>query len=156
MGATLAGFDANQVDPNQPLEPVPAGRYLAHIKDSGMKQIKKGKGKYLALTFEILDGPYKGRNLWANLNLENSNADAVRIARGDLSAICRAVGVMTPKDSVELHNIPLVLVVGHKKRDDTGDLANVLKGYEKKGATPPATTATAPAANGGTKPPWEK
>lgn len=42
----------------------------------------------------------------------------VKIARGELSAVCRAVGVMAPKDSVELHNIPLEINVGLKKRDD--------------------------------------
>ena len=36
-------------------------------------------------------------------------ATAVKIARAELSAICRAVGVMAPNDSVELHDLPLVM-----------------------------------------------
>ena len=33
----------------------------------------------------------------------------MKIAHGELSAICRAVGVMQPKDSIELHNLPLLV-----------------------------------------------
>ena len=54
---------------------------------------------------------FKGRNLWARLNLDNPNEIAVKIARAELSALCRAVGVLEPKDSVELHNLPLVISV---------------------------------------------
>jgi len=35
---------------------------------------------------------------------------------------------MAPKDSVELHNVPLVITVAQKKRQDTGELGNVIKG----------------------------
>ncbi len=59
---------------------------------------------------------------------------------------------MAPKDSVELHNLPLLIKVGHKKRDDTGELTNVIKGYEKKGAV--AQPAMAGAGNG--KAPWQR
>jgi hypothetical protein len=45
--------------------------------------------------------------IWSRLNLDNPKA--VEIARRDLSAICRAVGVLTPGDSSELHDLPLVL-----------------------------------------------
>jgi hypothetical protein len=69
--------------------------------------------------------------LWARLNLDNPNATAVTIARAELSAICRAVGVLAPKDSVELHNLPLVIHVKCKKWDDTGELTKEVKGYAK-------------------------
>ena len=66
--------------------------------------------------------------------MENPNELAVRIARGELSAICRAVGVLTPSDSVELHNLPLVIRVACKKRADTDEIANEIRGYEKRDA----------------------
>jgi len=132
--ANLNGFNANEVDPSVGFEPVPAGKYLAAITDSEMKPTKSGAGKYLQLTFQILEGEYKGRLLWARLNLENANPTTVKIARAELSAVCRAVGVMTPKDSVELHNLPLMVVVKLKKRDDTGELTNEIRGYERKEA----------------------
>jgi hypothetical protein len=130
--ADLQGFNANEVDPIPDLEPIPAGKYLAMITDSEMKPTKSGDGRYLQLTFQILEGPYKNRFVWARLNLHNANATAVQIARAELSAICRAVGVLTPKDSCELHNLPLVITVKLKKREDTGELHNEVRGYAKK------------------------
>ena len=132
--ASLRGFDANQVEPSTPFEPIPAGKYLAAITDSKMKPTKSGNGEYLELTFQILEGEHRGRQLWARLNLSNPNEQTVKIARGELSAICRAVGVMQPNDSTELHNLPLVITVRCKKRQDTGEITNEVRGYAKREA----------------------
>ncbi|MCC7406950.1 MAG: DUF669 domain-containing protein, partial [Phycisphaeraceae bacterium] len=77
---------------------------------------------------------FRGRVLWARLNLNNPNATAVKIARSELSAVCHAVGVMQPRDSVELHNLPLLITVKVKKRTDNDELTNEIKGYEPKSA----------------------
>ena len=151
--ADLRGFDANQVEPNIDFEAVPAGKYLAAITASDMKPNKAGTGHYMQLTFEILDGPYKKRLLWARLNLDNPNAQAVQIARAELSAICRAVGVLAPSDSTELHNLPLVLTVKCKNRDDTGEIANEIRGYAKKEVARPAASAPPPT---NSTPPWRR
>ena len=132
--ANLNGFNAHDVDPNTEFDPVPAGKYLAIITESEMKPTKNNKGSFLQLTFEIMDGEYKGRKLWARLNLNNPNETAVKIARAELSAVCRAVNVMEPKDSCELHNLPLCITVKCKKRSDTDDLANEIAKYERKDA----------------------
>ena len=150
--ANLNGFDANTVDPNFTFDPVPAGKYTAVITASEMKPTKKGTGQYLELTFQIIEGEHKGRLLWARLNLDNPDATAVKIARAELSAICRALGVLAPKDSVELHNLPLMIKVGIKNRDDNGEPTNVIRGYEKKGAAAPRPTAAA----GNGKAPWQR
>ena len=145
--ANLNGFNANNVDPADDFEPIPAGKYLAVITGSEMKPTKSGNGRYLELTFQVLDGGHKGRLLWSRLNLENPSEQAVQIAQGELSAICRAVGVMQPKDSAELHNLPLLVSVKCKKRDDNGDMVNEIRGYAKKGAAPegpPQATASTP------------
>jgi hypothetical protein len=118
-----------------------------------MKATKNGSGSYLQLTFTVLEGKYKGRVLWARLNLSNPNATAVKIARSELSALCRAVGVMQPRDSVELHNIPLLITVKVKKREDTGELTNEIKGYEPKTAAA-GRPQQAPANS--TTPPWKR
>ncbi|MCZ2341118.1 MAG: DUF669 domain-containing protein [Bacteroidales bacterium] len=158
--ANLNGFDANQVEPTGDFDPVPAGQYLAVITESEMRPTKSGIGSYLQLTFAIIDGEHKGHRLWARLNLNNPNAMAVSIARAELAAICRAVGVLAPQDSVELHNLPLVVHVKCKKRDDTGDITNEVKGYSPKNAeSSAATKLAAPSANGGTTnrtPPWKR
>jgi hypothetical protein len=155
--ATLNNFDANQVDPSVALDPLPAGKYLAVISESELKPTKTGGGKYLQLTFQIIDGEFKGRLVWARLNLENKSEMTVKIARGELSAICRAIGVMQPKDSVELHNVPLEINVGLKKRDDNGEFTNVIKGYAKKGGSGSPVSGRAPVGVGpGGTPPWKR
>jgi hypothetical protein len=153
--ATLNNFDANQVDPSVALDPLPAGKYLAVVSESELKPTKTGGGKYLQLTFQIIDGEFKGRLVWARLNLENKSEMTVKIARGELSAICRAIGVMQPKDSVELHNVPLEINVGLKKRDDNGEFTNVIKGYAKKGGGGGGVAAGARVPTGGI-PPWKR
>jgi len=150
--ADLMGFDANQVDPARTFETIPAGNYVAVITESEMTPTKSGTGQYLKLTFQVVEGACKDRLLWARLNLVNPNAAAVQIARAELSAICRAVGVLAPKDSVELHNLPLVVHVRCKKRADTGEITNEIKGYSKK-ETPSVPTASA---NGSSTPPWQR
>jgi hypothetical protein len=147
--ADLNGFDANQVEPTIDFDPIPAGKYLAIITESEMKANKAGTGHFLLLTFQITDGPFKGRNQWARLNLDNPNAQAVQIARAELSAICRAVGVLAPNDSVELHNLPMIIRVACKKREDTGEFGNEIKGYAKKES--PAANAQA-----NSPPPWRR
>lgn len=154
--ATLNNFDANQVDPSVALDPLPAGKYLAVVSESELKPTKTGGGKYLQLTFQIIDGEFKGRLVWARLNLENKSEMTVKIARGELSAICRAIGVMQPKDSVELHNIPLEINVGLKKRDDNGEFTNVIKGYAKKGGGAPVSARAPVGVGPGSTPPWKR
>lgn len=132
--ANLNGFNAANVDPATDYEAIPAGKYLAIISNSEMKPTKSGSGTYLELTFQVIEGQYKNRLLWSRLNLSNPNTQAVQIAQGELSAICRAVGVMQPKDSAELHNLPLQITVKVKKREDTGDVVNEVRGYARKEA----------------------
>ena len=151
--ADLRGFDANQVEPTSDFEPIPAGKYQAVIIDSEMKPTKAGTGNYLQLTFQVIEGSYANRLLWARLNLDNPNETARKIAQGELSALCRAVGVLASNDSVELHNLPVVIHVRCKKRSDTGEITNEIKGYSKKESTSVPTNNT-PAAK--TTPPWKR
>ena len=149
--ANLGNFNASEIDPSVSFDPIPAGKYVAAITESEMKPTKSGNGHFLELTFEVLSGQYKGRKLWTRLNLDNPNPQAVQIARGELSAICRAVGVMQPKDSCELHNLPLVITVKCKKRTDTDEITNEVSGYAKREA---ATGQPQQAASD--TPPWKR
>lgn len=149
--ANLDGFDANQVEPDKGFGLMPKGDYNAVITDSELKNTTAGTGQYLALTFQILDGQFQNRKLWENLNIKNPNPDTVRIAKGQLSAICRATGVMTPKDSSELHNKPLKISVGIGK--DQNGQKNRIVGYKPRNAGPAAPAPT-PGAVGGQAAPW--
>lgn len=142
--ADLNGFNASEIEPIRSYDPIPAGKYLAAITSSEIKPTKNGNGSYLQLAFTILEGEFVGRLVWTRLTLEHENATAVKIARANLAAICRAVGVLTPKDSVELHNLPLVIRVACKQRADTGELVNEIKGYEPRVYTPPQIQSSSP------------
>lgn len=151
--ANLNGFNANNVEPTTVLDPLPAGKYLAAITASEMKAIKSGSGSYLELEFTVLEGEYKGRKVWDRLCINHPKDITQKIARGNLSAICRSVGVMQPRDSVELHNLPLLVSVKCKKREDTGEIANEVKGYESKSA---AAGQPQQAPVNSNTPPWKR
>lgn len=103
--ATL-NFDATQVEPNAPMEAIPADWYNFTIVESEMKPTKDGEGSYLTLQLKVMDGQYAGRVVFDRLNLNNKNPVAVEIAYRQLSAYCHATGVVQVADSQQLHGIP--------------------------------------------------
>jgi len=127
--ASLNGFDASTIPEQREFTALPEGQYVVVATASEMKPTKNGNGEYLQITFEVIDGPRKGAKLWARLNLVNQNQTAVDIARVELGAICRAVGVIKPNDSSELHNKPLLVTVA-VEIDDRKREGNVIKKYE--------------------------
>jgi hypothetical protein len=137
---------------------------LAIIVDSEMKDTKKGDGKYLLLTYEVVEGDFKGRKIFDTLNLVNSNTQTVEIAQRALSAICRATGVLHPKDSAELHGKPLVISVGIRAGSNGYEDKNNIRGYSRTDGKElkDITDATGPAKGspviGGAakKKPWQK
>ena len=147
-------FDAATVEtPSR--DPVPAGDYVATVTDSEIKPNKAGTGEYLSLSFRIEDGDHAGRFVWANLNLVHPNEKAVQIARAELAGLCKAVGVLNPKDSADLHNIPvLIRVVLDKDRD--GNPRNVVKGFKPAASQPPKPAAPAKAEAKPSTAPWKK
>ena len=153
-------FNANEVEPSSYFDAIPAGKYLAVITHSDKITTKDNKGHFLLLEFEIVEGDYKNRKLWSRLNIDNKNPETVRIANADLAAICRAVNVMQPRDSSELHNLPLTIVVKCRKNQDD-EIVNEIKGYAPKaslsGAVTAAPATTAPStASGNSQPPWAR
>lgn len=148
----LQGFDALTVDPRS-FEPLPAGNYVVVVTKSEEKDTKAKDGQYLELELEVIDGECKGRKVWDRLTLKHANATAVKIAQARLSSLCRACGVLQPKDSTELHNLPVIAKVKLKKRQDTDELANQIAGYA---AREPATTAVKPLQATTDTPPWRR
>lgn len=104
-------FDATSVEPTTAQELLPAGKYRAQIVESEMRVTKNGMGQFLWLMLDILDGEYKGRKIFDQLNLVNPNPTTVEIAQRALSAICHATGKMHVSDSEELHLIPMTIQV---------------------------------------------
>ncbi len=146
--ADLTGFDASKVEPNQAGGAVPKGDYQVVIVESEKVPTKSGNGDALALKLQIVEGEHKGRTLYDRLNLWNTSPQAAKIAAGTLSAICRAVNVLTPTDTVQLHSRQLTAVVEVKEHE--GKLRNEVKGYKPRQSAAP--TFGAPAAATGGKP----
>lgn len=151
--ANLSGFNAADVPPTQ-FDVLPAGEYEAVIVASELKPTQNGGGKYLKLELQILSGEYQNRKLFDNLNIENKNAQAVTIARGTLSAICRSVGVLTPHDSSELHNKPMRIKVKVQPARDGYDESNKIVAYKPRQTGPATVQSAAPVTALANAAPW--
>lgn len=158
-------YDAN-AEAQQDFGAIPTGEYVAVITESDMKQTKAGNGEYLELTHEITEGQFKGRKVWARLNLRSANQQAQEIANRQFASIREATGVANPEDSQELHYKPMVIRVeftpsGTQQKNGyvTDRDSNDIKAWKKAtGAAPaamqPAQNTAAPAT--GSTPPWAK
>lgn len=143
MAVFAQTFDAANVDPNAGFEVYPAGKYLAQIVASEMRPTKDGRGQYLFLELDILEGPFAGRKLFDRLNLVNDNPDTVDIATRTLSSICRATGQMQVKDSEQLHLIPLIADVRVRPPKGQYGESNSIRYLPRNAAAAPATRAPA-------------
>jgi hypothetical protein len=150
--ASLDGFDAAQHE-STGFDPLPPGLYTAIVESSEEKATKANNGKYLKLTLQVVDGEYKGRKIFSNINIENQNPTATAIGLAELADLCRATGVLRPKDSCELHNIPVTIKVAIEKRKDTGEEQNRIKKYAPRQK---AATTTQPTAASSKTPPWKR
>lgn len=156
-------FDSSKVEPKQSFSPLPAGDYLVAAEASDIKETAAKTGKMLTFTFTVLEGQYKGRKVFERLNIINPNPQAVEIAQSQLSALCRAAGVVKLLDSAQLHGIPVVAVVKYVPPKNGFDEKNEIKTYKAASVSShpdsvparaePITSQTA-AAKSGNKPKW--
>lgn len=162
--ADLGTFDANTVAPMGDFSPLPPGKYEAMITESERVENASGNGWHLKLTLVVTRGEFEARNLWHRLNLSNPSEKAVQIARGQLSAICRAVGVLTPRDSTQLHNLPMLVNVSQEKYDNgtpEGGISNKITSFSARDGNEPAkqrgqTKEQSEAPGRHDAPPWKK
>ena len=115
--ADLGGtFDA-QAKENNESSCLPAGEYDCVCIKSEKKATKAHDGEYLACEFKVTRGEFQNRSIFCNFNLwlNPSKDQAVKIAKGQFSQFCRAVGVLTPKDSSELHDKPFIVKINAKE-----------------------------------------
>ncbi len=153
-------FDLNAVEAQSDFSPIPAGVYPARIKDVEDKPTKAGNGMYVQLTWEVIDGQYKGRLIWDRLNLFNPNKTAVEIAQRSLKSICLATGAGVIEETDALRDRFAQIKV--KVKDDPHyGASNEISGYSPLDGTPQAAAQlqSAPAPQQAAKPatntpPW--
>lgn len=144
-------FDARGVEPDAPRALLPPDRYPVQIVQSEMRPTKAGDGQMLWLEMDVIDGAYRGRKIWDQLNLVNRSTVTVEIAQRRLSAICHAVGHVQVTDSQQLHFKPMLCTLrvkpaGYDKRTGVHrDAENTIGGYEPMTGTPIASRPQAPA-----------
>jgi len=158
-------FNTDSVEKREStFELLPAGLYPAQVVESSIENLKSGNGQAIKLTFEVLADGYRGRKVWARLNVRHTNPKAETIAQQQLRELCEAVGLGRFNDTVELHNKPCQIRVKVRK-DDTGQYEdqNEISGFRPlAGAVQPsmprpaAPAAAAPAASSAPVPPWQK
>lgn len=108
------------VEPLAGFEPLPKGKYTAHITTSEVTATKAGTGKILKTEWAVLTEGYTGRILRHNFNILNPNERAQQIGQGQLSACSRAAGLVgIPNDSTELHERSMIIDVIIKESDGT-------------------------------------
>ena len=144
-------FNAAEVDTTS-RDAIPSGTYEAVVTDSETRATKNGTGLGRNLTCAILsEGPAKGRKVFAWINYENASAKAQQIGREELASLCKAVGVTELEDTVQLHNLPLLITVGLDRNDPT---KNVIKAYKAKSAQSAQPAQKSPQASGAA--PWAR
>lgn len=137
---------------------LPAGEYVAALVKSDRKEARSGNGNaYIACEFEVQEGDCKGRRFWTNINLWNSNSQAVEIAQRELNSIMHACGRLRVNDTEELHGIPMRVKLKLKDDAQYGP-SNEVGGYKPLNAALGGNAgSTAPQAqSGGNTPPWQK
>jgi len=146
-------------------ELLPAGWYTAQVTESEIVPLKSGNGQALKLTIEVLQDGYRGRKVWARLNVRHTNQVAEQIGQQQLRELCESIGLARFRDTSELHNKPMQIKVKIRK-DESGQYEdqNDVNGFKPAaGGAAPMTAAAprpaAPAANApaaGATPPWQK
>lgn len=163
--ANLTGLIDYNASPESQFSALPSGEYPALITDSTVKQTKAGTGSYLELTYQIVDGPYRGRQLWARVTLTNPNSTSVQIGQQHLAQLRHATGQLQLTDSQQLHNLVHVIRVEHKPASGAYGESNEVREFKAlNGAAPvaqaprPAQAATANAASpaNGAGLPWQR
>ena len=127
----MAAFRSDDKDLSGKFDPIPANKYNACMVKADRTKAKKKGNAFLACEFKVVKGDFKGRSLWANLNLINDNDTAQEIGQTDLKRIMAAVGVKKIDDmwdATPLLNKELVLKVTVKDSEQYGP-QNEVRGY---------------------------
>jgi hypothetical protein len=131
----LFAVDTSGVDAMGGFEVYPAGIYPAMMISASRKEAKNPGNYFLECTYQFIEGDYAGKKFTSRLNLWNSNAQAVEIAKRELKSLRIALGVSDHDGSTQsfLHK-PVLLNITVKPRKDKPDQAeNNLIGIEAYG-----------------------
>jgi len=159
------GFQTEGAPQRQNNYEVLRGTFPAQITESDTITTKSG-GLGAKFTFEIIDGPHKGRKVWGFINVTNPSPTAQEIGQAELRELCEAVGMAAITDTTELEFKPLMLRCGPDKSDPERTVPKGYKPYAPgavataqpaRAAAPPAQRAAPPPQQAGAgSRPWAR
>ena len=74
-------------------EPIPEGDYTVKVDNTDIKPTKNGAGQYIKVEFVVMGPKFQGRKLFANFNIVNDSAEAMRIGRQQIKSLMIAGGM---------------------------------------------------------------
>ena len=123
-------FDPQEHEPSKEFEVLPPGKYTCLIESAELKTNSKGTGKLVKVVLCVIDGQFKNRKLFDNINVQNPDEECQRMGIAQLSSIGRAAQCYPVNDTADLVGKVVVAVITVKKRKDTGADANNVRMYE--------------------------
>lgn len=128
-------------------EALPKGTYRVLISNSEGKVTQNGTGRYIAMTFDIIEGEFQRRKIFHNFNIKNDSEMAVKIGLSDLKCLLEAIGSDQPIGyENDLHRLVtdkvLMVKVVHQKDKRDGEMKARIKDFFRDGESdsiPPPT-----------------
>ncbi len=104
--ASIGGSFNPDAEPSSGYKPLPAGEYALEIVESDYDVNAGGNGMVLKCKAQIVGGDYDCRPFYINYSLEHADPQTMEIGQRDFAGLRRAVGVLSPVDSGQLHFVP--------------------------------------------------
>lgn len=144
LGMTL---DPNAVpEDERSFEPIPFGDYMVQAIETDVVPTKTGTGRRIAITLQVIDGPYAGRQIFEGINIVNASAEAQRIGQRQLADLCLSVDLPKISNSDELIGRPFLARIGVQPARGEYGPRNVVKRWHIAPTKLEQARAAAPAA----------
>jgi hypothetical protein len=99
-------FNANEEAPDAGRMLASAGWHSFVCTKLEHKPTEGGDGEKITGNFEIVEGIYKGVNVFHNFNMRNASEKAEKIGRGQFSALCHATRQLVIQQLTQLYSVP--------------------------------------------------
>lgn len=125
---------------------LPPGIYNVVIVDSQLRETKAGNGKFLEITYQVIEGREVGQTVKDRINVMNPSETAQRIGLSQLKKICEAVGHKGQLgDSCQLHGKPMAIKVSIEEFESNSEKGKMLKSNRVENRMPRQSAATSAA-----------
>lgn len=147
----MAQLDYDGNDYEEEYGQIPPGKYQAVVVKTEILPMKNDKGRGCRVTFSILEGDYKGRQLSCLYAIYHVERDKQDMARQIFARFCKqTIGKMNPKDTDELlrHKTIIEVVIDGEysniKRTFPAESAKEQTSPQRKPVSRPADPVSAP------------